>query len=72
MPQRHIDAAALALNSGRAVAWDLARLAASQRERSLSAPNEVVASVHQSLAARYGAMAQHPRQWYPMTYRGVR
>jgi hypothetical protein len=57
MPQKHIDAAALALKAGKtSSAADFAHLARMERERSQRAINEVVAIVHETSAARYGAM----------------
>ena len=57
MPQKHIESAAMALNSRRRTAMELAQRAACERERSVNAANEVVASVHESLAVRYAAQA---------------
>jgi hypothetical protein len=57
MPQKHIESAAMALNSRRRTAMELVQRAASERERSVNAANEVVASVHESLAVRYAAQA---------------
>jgi hypothetical protein len=55
--QKHIQSAAMALNTCPPDAVDYARRAAEERQRAAGAPNEVLATVHESLALRFAAHA---------------
>jgi hypothetical protein len=57
MPQEYISSPAMMLNVHRDDAASFARRAVTEREHAISAPNEVVASVHEIMAGRYAAMA---------------
>jgi hypothetical protein len=57
MSQKHIQSAAMALNPPPHDAVDYARRAAEERRRAAEAANEVLASVHESLAVRFAARA---------------
>jgi hypothetical protein len=57
MLQKHIHSAAIALNAHRHDAAFYARQADRERQHATSAANEVIASVHESLAFSYAARA---------------
>lgn len=57
MLQKHIQSAAMALNASPPDAVEYARRAAEERQRAIGASNEVLASVHESLALRLAARA---------------
>jgi hypothetical protein len=57
MPQKHIYVHPTALYAQNSDATDYVKLAATEREQAVTAANEVIGSVHESLACWYAARA---------------